>query len=128
MTGPTLLERVGGGAAVQAAVHLLYERILQDGELAPFFRGTDMDQMRRHQRMFLERLLSGMSQDEVAAMERAHARLAIEKRHFYRVSDHLVAVLTQLGLAEEVIAEVVSAIAPLARGVVNTPEHPKLAS
>ncbi len=124
----SLLERIGGAAAVQAAVDLLYEKVRADAELEGLFRGRDVERIRRHQRLFLERLLAVPEASQVHEMERAHAGLAIEMKHFYRVSDHLVEALTQLGLEEDLIAEIVSAIAPLARGVVNTPEAPEYSS
>ena len=43
----TLFERLGGEGAIDAAVDLLYQKILSDGRINDFFRGVDMDTVRR---------------------------------------------------------------------------------
>ncbi len=45
----TLYQRLGGEAAVNAAVDIFYEAIVADAELAPFFEGVDMAKQRRKQ-------------------------------------------------------------------------------
>jgi hemoglobin len=54
-------------------------------------------------------------------MNEAHARLAIEQRHFDSVAIHLVETLRELGVLEEIIGEVATAITPLSSQIVNTP-------
>ena len=39
----SLFERLGGEAAIDAAVDVFYEKVLADPSLAPFFDGVDMD-------------------------------------------------------------------------------------
>ncbi len=46
---PTLFERLGGSAAVEAAVYVFYNRIIADAELAPFFEGVDVKKLHRKQ-------------------------------------------------------------------------------
>ena len=47
-----LLEKIGGPAALEAAVEILYEKIVADPNLAKFFDGVDMDKLKVHQRAF----------------------------------------------------------------------------
>ena len=42
-------ERIGGESAVKAAVELLYEKLLSDGNCRQFFEGTDMRRLKSHQ-------------------------------------------------------------------------------
>ena len=46
----SLYERIGGEEAVARAVDGLYDRVLADERLAPFFEGADLDALRRMQR------------------------------------------------------------------------------
>jgi hemoglobin len=119
MDGPSLYERVGGEPAIDAAVEILYERVLGDPALAPFFQGIEMETVKRHQRTFLAHVLGGPGQASAADIQRAHARHAIEQRHFYAVSDHIVDALYSLGVDEDTIAEVITLLAPLSRQIVN---------
>jgi len=43
----SLFDRIGGQAAVDAAVGIFYSKVLADELLAPFFKNTDLDSLRR---------------------------------------------------------------------------------
>jgi hemoglobin len=116
----TLYDRIGGKPAVTAAVDLFYVRVLADPLLVSFFRDVEMSRLKRHQLTFLSQAMGGPQQYSGATMTRAHARLSIEQRHFDAVAGHLVATLQELGVSEEIIAEVVAAVTPLAKEIVNT--------
>ena len=116
----TLYDRIGGNAAVSAAVEKFYVRVLSDTMLAPFFDGVNIPRLKAHQLAFLSQALGGPKQYSGAAMSQAHARLSIEQRHFDAVAGHLVETLREMGAGEEIIAEVVDAVSPLAKQIVNT--------
>jgi hemoglobin len=116
----TLYERVGGEAAINVAVERFYVRVLADPMLEPFFKDIDMPRLKSHQFAFLSQALGGPQRYAGAAMSRAHSRLRIEQRHFDAVAGHLVETLRELGVAEDVVQDVVAAVAPLAAQVVNT--------
>lgn len=116
----TLYDRIGGHAAVSAAVDEFYIRVLNDPLLAPFFESTDIDRLKRHQFAFLSQAMGGPRQYSGASMARAHARLCIEQRHFDAVVSHLGRTLRHLRVSEQLIGEVVTAVTPLAQQVVNT--------
>jgi hemoglobin len=116
----TLYERIGGAPAVTAAVERFYVRVLADPMLEPFFENVDLARLKRHQLAFLSQALGGPQEYSGATMSRAHARLRIEQRHFDAVAGHLVETLRELGVGEEIIGEVVDAVAPLASQIVNT--------
>jgi hemoglobin len=123
MISPSLYERVGGERAVTAAVDKLYERVLSDPVLAPFFAASSMESIKLHQRLFLAHVLGGPQQATAIDIHRAHEKFSIEQRHFYAVSDHMVDAFYSLGVDEDTIAEVISLLAPLCREIVNTPPH-----
>lgn len=116
----TLYDRLGGEAAMVAAVDRFYARVLADPMLAPFFAGVEMPRLKRHQLTFLSQALGGPQQYSGATMSRAHARLQIEQRHFNAVAAHLVETLRELGADETLISEVAAAVTPLSTQIVNT--------
>ena len=120
MTVPSLYERVGGEPAISAAVDSLYKRILADPLLAPFFAASAIETVKLHKRIFLAHVLGGPAQSGARDMRQAHEGHAIEQRHFYAVSDHMVATFYSLGVDEETIAEIISLLEPLSREIVNT--------
>jgi hemoglobin len=117
---PTLYDRLGGEAAIVAAVEQFYVRVLADPMLAPFFKDIEMSRLKRHQFAFLSQALGGPSRYSGASMSKAHLHLAIEQRHFDAVAGHLVEVLRALGVSPEVIADVAAAVTPLSSQIVNT--------
>ncbi len=49
----TLYERLGGEGAIDAAVDLLYQKVLSDGRINDFFRGVDIDSRWREIKSYL---------------------------------------------------------------------------
>jgi hemoglobin len=120
MTEQTLYQRIGGEESVKTAVDCFYGRLLADPDLSSFFAGIPMLRLKSHQVAFLSQALGGPKQYSGESMKTAHARLSIEQHHFDLVATHLVETLRGLGVSEEIICEVASAVTPLASQIVNT--------
>jgi hemoglobin len=116
----TLYRRIGGETAIHAAVERFYERVLADPSLNHFFNGVSMPRLKAHQFAFLSQALGGPKQYSGSSMDKAHAKLAIEQRHFDSVAVHLVETLRELSVPEDIIGEVATAVTPLSGQVVNT--------
>ena len=104
----SLYQRVGGEAAIMAAATLLYEKVLADPELAPFFGKLDMDQQVRKQVAFLSWAFGGPERYSFRSLGPAHARLrdsGLSDRHFDRVAEHLAVTLRSLGVEEMLVEE-----------------------
>ena len=85
----SLFERIGGEAAVEAAVGLFYDKVLSDETLAPFFDGIDMDRQRGMQRDFMSMAFGGPSNYTGRDLRAAHAPLVakgLNESHFNRDS------------------------------------------
>lgn len=113
-----LLERIGGDAALEAAVDIFYEKITSDDTLAKFFVDVDMDKMRVHQRKFLTLAFTEIPKgvDVPRMMYEKHAHLfpmGLNGTHFDSVAGHLVSTLEGLQVNKEHIDEIVSIVAPL---------------
>ena len=48
-----LFERIGGEQVIAKLILQLYDRVVADPELKPFFKDTSIDKLRRMQREFL---------------------------------------------------------------------------
>ncbi len=106
--GTSLFERLGGAAAVDAAVDLFYGRVLADPLLAPFFTGTDMIRQKEMQRAFLTVAFGGPNSYSGRNLRAAHTKAAaagLEDRHFDAVVGHLGATLSELGVTPALISE-----------------------
>jgi hemoglobin len=116
---PTLFERLGGSASIDVAVDLFYERLLDDAELASFFDSVPMARQRAHQKAFLTMALGGPTSYEGRGLQEAHTALAIDDHHVDLVAAHLAAVLLGLGVAPELVDEVVAAVDGLRAAVLG---------
>lgn len=104
----SLYERLGGEAAVEAAVVLFYDKLQGEPELAPFFRGFNLrDQLVRHV-AFMTRAFGGDLGHAVnlGAAHKALVGRGLADRHvdiFIRIVGE---VLAELGVSEADAAEV----------------------
>jgi hemoglobin len=113
----TLYERIGGEAAVNAAVDIFYRKVLGDYRINRFFDHTDMDQQIAKQKAFFTMAFGGPNNYTGKDMRSAHAHLVkmgLDDSHFDAVMEHLGATMTELNVPPELIAEA-AAIAEGAR-------------
>ncbi|TNC42463.1 group I truncated hemoglobin [Mumia zhuanghuii] len=96
--------RVGGGAAVRVVVDQFYERVLGDPTLAPYFAESDLANLKRHQVQLISHLLGGPVAYEGRELRDAHAGLAITPEAYARVVEHLVGVLVEAGVPDDILA------------------------
>lgn len=98
-----------------ATAALLYDKLLADPMLGPFFQGLDMNQQVRKQVAFLSWAFGAELKYEYRPLGEAHAHLVRERglsgEHFDRVAGHLAATLRELGIAPELIAETLALVA-----------------
>lgn len=107
-TGQTLYERIGGEAAVNAAVDIFYRKVLADYRINRFFDNTDMDKQIAKQKAFFTMAFGGPNNYTGQDMRNAHAHLVkmgLNSSHFDAVMEHLGATLTELNVPQELIAE-----------------------
>lgn len=105
----TLYEKIGGEAAVDAAVDLFYKKVLADDRINQFFEGVDMEKQHRMQKGFLTFAFGGPNNYNGRNMAAAHRKLVEEKglddSHYDAVMEDLGATLVELGVPDELIAE-----------------------
>ena len=84
----SLFDRLGGAAAIADLVHDMYDRILSDPELAPFFENVSMDRLHRMQFQFIASALDGPIEYTGAELNSIHRGRGITARHFARFCGH----------------------------------------
>ena len=115
----TIKDKLGGDAAIEAAVEEFYKRVPVDPQLAPFFAGFSIDHLKRHQRNFMNNAFTGNpgNLDLHDLMIKRHAKLFRERglkaEHFDIVAGHLVATLEYLKVEPTVIGEAAAVVLSL---------------
>ena len=102
----TLYERIGGEPAVEAAVHIFYEKVMADDRISSFFQGLDMVAQEQKQKKFLTMVFGGPNDYTGKDMRSAHSSLGILDEHFDAVVENLAATLKELGVSDSDIGEV----------------------
>jgi len=109
MSIPTLYERLGGEAAVDAAVEIFYRKVLSDDRVNEFFDGVDMEAQISKQKGFLTMVFGGPNEYTGKDMRDGHKHLVargLNDSHVDCIIELLGATLTELGAAETDIEEV----------------------
>ena len=110
----SLYERVGGEAAITAAVDIFYNKVLADPLTRPFFEGLDMEHQITKQIAFLARAFGGPMEYQGRDLVTAHAKLVQESGltdvHFDAVARHLESTLLELGVARPLVDEVLTMV------------------
>lgn len=104
----SLYDRIGGDAAVDAAVDIFYRKVLADDRINGFFDDVDMDRQAAKQKAFLTLALGGPSRYSGKDMRSGHAHLVqrgLGDVHFDAVMENLAATLQELKVPAELIAE-----------------------
>lgn len=106
----SLFDKLGGAAAVDIAVDKFYERVLQDERIKHFFAETDMTKQRAHQKAFLTYAFGGTDKYDGRFMREAHKDLVekqgLKDEHFDAVTENLMTTLKEMGVSEDLLAEV----------------------
>ncbi len=105
----TLFEQIGGEAAVDAAVDLFYRHVLADDRISSFFEGVDMEKQAAKQKAFLTMAFGGPNNYTGKDMKEGHAHLVekgLNDSHFDAVAENLAKTLKEMGVAQELIDQV----------------------
>lgn len=104
----SLYEKIGGEAAVNAAVDIFYRKVLSDNRIKQFFDGVDMARQAAKQKAFLTMAFGGPHNYTGADMRKGHAHLVargLNDTHFDAVMENLGATLQELKVPANLIAQ-----------------------
>ncbi len=117
-----LYDLIGGNRTVWAATESFYRRVLADDTLRPFFKSTDMAELRARQSMFISMLLGGRvvytGKDIRAA--HTHAReQGLNDGHFDRFLNHFREALNEVGVEADKVEKVTKLLETRRNAVLN---------
>lgn len=118
----TVYEQIGGEAAVDAAVDVFYRRVLSDDRIAEFFEDVDMERQANKQKAFLTMAFGGPNHYTGKDLRDGHAHLVargLNDSHFDAVAENLAATLDELGVAQELIDQVMALVGSTRDDVLN---------
>ena len=107
-THESLYAKLGGEAAVDAAVDIFYRKVLGDDRINRFFDGVDMEKQAAKQKAFLTMAFGGPHNYTGMDMRRGHARLVtqgLNDSHFDAVMENLAATMKELNVPDDLIAQ-----------------------
>ena len=104
----SLYNRIGGEAAVNAAVDVFYRKVLGDFRINRFFNNADMDKQIAKQRAFFTMAFGGPNNYTGKDMRTAHdhlVKMGLNDSHFDAVMEHLGDTLKELNVPGDLITE-----------------------
>lgn len=119
MNQTSLYDRLGGEAAVDAAVDIFYRKVLSDPRISHFFDTVDMDRQRAKQKSFLTVAFGGPNQYSGKDMRTAHAHMKLTEAHFDAVMENLGGTLKELGVPDALIGEAAAIALSVKNEVLN---------
>ncbi len=119
----SLYQKLGGKAAIDAAVELFYTKVLVDNRIKHFFDDVNMNKQRRRQKEFLSAAFGGPVPYTGKDMRKAHANLSgLNETHFNAVAENLQKTLEELKISKELIGQVMTIAASTKDDVLNKPK------
>ena len=83
-----LFERLGGASELAQMVRAMYDRVLQDPDLAPFFENTSMERLHQMQYQFLASAFDGPVKYAGVELTAIHRDRGITAQHFAKFCGH----------------------------------------
>lgn len=110
----TLFDRIGGEDAIAAAVEIFYGKVLEDPLLASYFDRMEIKQQVNKMISFMSWAFGGPMEYRGLDLTLAHKDLVLQQglgdQHFDAIAHHLQSTLNELGVSDELAAEVMSLI------------------
>jgi hemoglobin len=117
-----LYDLIGGKRSVWAATAAFYRRVFADDTLRPFFKSTDMAQLRSRQSMFISMLLGGRvvytGKDILAAHAQAREQ-GLNDAHFDLFLRHFREALNEVGVQADKVEKVTKLLESKRNAVLN---------
>jgi hemoglobin len=115
----SLYHRLGGKAAIEAAVDRFYVKVLADKRINHFFEDVNMTTQQRKQKAFLSAAFGSPVAWKGKDMRHAHEDLKLTEAHFNAVAEDLQTTLEEMKVPPPLIAEVMAIAASTKDAVLN---------
>lgn len=116
----SLYHKLGGKAAINAAVDAFYKKVLVDERIKHFFDDVNMQRQHNKQKAFLSAAFGGPEPWTGKDMREAHKNLpGLNDTHFNAVAENLQKTLEELKVPKELIDQVMAIAASTRDDVLN---------
>ncbi|WP_078059089.1 group I truncated hemoglobin [Tropicimonas marinistellae] len=105
----SLFDKYGGFSTVSKIVMRLYDKLLDDDDVGPFFDDVDMPKLIDHQTKFVASLMGGPASFTDTHIQRAHHNLEIAPMHFDRLKEMIEETLQEFSVEQDDIETVLGA-------------------
>lgn len=118
----SLYQKLGGKAALDAAVELFYKKVLADDRVKHYFDDINMNKQRRKQKEFLAAALGGPIPWTGKDLRAAHKDLGLSEADFAAIAGNLKATLEELKIDKDLIAQALAIVGSTHDAVLNRPK------
>jgi hemoglobin len=118
----SLYQKLGGEAAIDAAVDRFYVKMLADDRVKHVFDDVNMPLQVKKQKRFLSAAFGGPIPWTGKDLREAHAGLHLTEAHFQAVAENLQSSLEDLKVPKELIAQVMAIAGGVHDDVLNKPK------
>lgn len=115
----SMFDKYGGFSVVSKIVLDLYERLLDDDDLGPFFDEVDFAKIVDHQTKFVSSVMGGPASYTDVQIQKLHNHLPITNAHFDKLAVILTQVLQDHGVEDDDAQQIVGAFGGRRELVVN---------
>lgn len=115
----SLYHKLGGKAAINAAVDLFYTKVLADKRVSGHFEDVNMKRQANKQKEFLAAAFGGPEPWTGKDMRKAHAHMKLTEADFNAIAGHLQATLEELKVKPELIQQAMAIAASTRDDVLN---------
>lgn len=119
----SLYHKLGGQAAISAAVDAFYVKVLKDERVKHFFDDVSMPKQHRKQKEFLCAALGGPLPWTGKDMRKAHEGMGLTEVHFNAIAENLIATLQDLKISQDLIDQVIAVVATTKDDVLGRPKQ-----
>ena len=115
----TLFDRIGGAERICTLVDSFYEKVLADGELAPYFKHAPMGKLIEMQKDFFAAATGGPFNYAGRPLREVHQHMAISRHDLNRFTGHLIDTLKEIGVEDYASLEIMSHVNLYADEITN---------
>ncbi|MGK0186899.1 MAG: hemoglobin [Verrucomicrobiales bacterium] len=121
----SLYEKIGGKAALDAAVDQFYVKVLKDERVNFFFEDVNMKRQHNRQKAFIAAALGAPKPWKGKDMRKAHASMEIKESHFNVIAEHLQTTLEELKVPNDLVAQVMAVVGSTKDAILNKAKPPR---
>jgi hemoglobin len=115
----TLYDKYGGFATVNKLVQSFYKKVSESEDLAPYFKGVDIQALMDHQTKFFSEILGGPVKYTGPQLKAVHVSMGITEDAFSEVAELLEETLEDMSVEDDDIATIMGIVGGVKSDIVT---------